>query len=134
MRADRTIQITVSDPVLQVAMSKLLGSLLASTGTGANSDLEPDLTAKIRAEAADLPNLAEALMQQLVGIATDFDAAAVSVTIEGIRPIDDGMRAWGIVGLSSEAAGPEISISMLRTPDVRQEQGNWVIQTDLTIN
>lgn len=115
------------------ALADILRQVIAMA-FGATARSAPDRTTRIRAEAAEPACLVSDLITQVARIGDDFDASVTSVAIDGFRPIAEGVRAWGSVGLSSDRRENLATINVLGQPEVAHDERGWSIRAHIALS
>ena len=89
------------------------------------SDQSANRSIRFRAEASTREELVRACLENIVTEIAAFDACPAAITLDGIRPIDNGYRAWGSLFLDPER-GPRQRLLIESSPiiDLGSERCN----------
>jgi hypothetical protein len=94
--SERTISATRS--TVMMAMEAVINKWLIESMAMAAGE-NPDQVARIQTNAETQEELVARLIEGAMQTALDFGRTAVSIQIDGLRPIESSWRVWGTVGL-----------------------------------
>jgi hypothetical protein len=116
--------LTASNRQLSAAIELVMREWIETAGAGADP-----VSVRIQASAATVPALIRSLLDTVVDLAAEFDHQPRSIELDGLRPLDDGWRTWGTLGLDSALRWA--GLPPVATVVAEQVEGIWSI--NLTI-
>ena len=87
----------------------------------------PDHSVRIRAEAATQEALVDQCLEAILARIDEFDAQPIAITLDGLRPIDRGYRAWGSLYLNLDREGPAVRLELQSQPIVQIREEHYEI-------
>lgn len=93
-------QIAVTGASTIDAIGRAMNAVLELTCPAAREG-EGNVTVRIQAQGDSIVDLIPQLLDRVLAVAEDFAALPDRVRIDGIRPIEHGYRAWGVVEIEN---------------------------------
>jgi hypothetical protein len=90
--------------------------------TPATDDRLPDVSVRVRAEASTREALVGECLDAVNAQIDEFDAQPIAITLDGLRPIDGGFRAWASLYLDPDRDGSGERFELWSQPIVRISQ------------
>ena len=88
-------------------------------------------TARFLAEVREHDALPGALLESIVGIVRDLDATPIRAHLEGLRPMADGNRAWGLLEIDEDDPCPAPAPRVIGLSRIHELPGGYLIEIDV---
>lgn len=119
-------------PSFETALEIFLRAAVSLVAVALTSD-RAERSVRFRAEAATREDLVRACLVSIMDQIADFDVCPVAVTLDGVRTLDLGYRAWGSLSFDVTQAGTRTRLELTTRPEVRLEPQHCHISANVTV-
>lgn len=130
--ADQPVTLEGTGTRFDLALESLLRAAIDVIATQPTDELA-DQSVRFRAEAPTREELVRACLESIMAQTSNFAACPLGLTLDGVRPLEVGYRAWGSLFLAQEPDDVRLRLSIDASPMITIGPGQCTISVGATV-